>query len=117
MTTKERYNYAWFEKKICQNKAIRDFLIKMIKKHKESDFPWSEEKLLNLSYEDLAEISIATVNKSLNITNGKGEDYDDQSDTKFVISQHRNNIKLDKKTGKSHWMNTYPITGVNGKNG
>ena len=92
-------------------------MLNIIKKHKEVNFPWTAEELSNLPYEDLAEIAVACVNKKLTVTVAHREDYNDKSDTKCVISQHRNNIKYIKKTGKSSWMNSYQITGVKGKNG
>ena len=115
--TADRYNAKWYNKRIKQNAKIKHKLIDTIQKYKEEDFPWTEQDLMYLNYEDLLEIAGACINKALTITVKEGEDYNDGSDSKMVISQNRNNNKLNPKTGKSDWKNSYKITGTNGKNG
>jgi hypothetical protein len=116
-TLADRYHSKWYDKRIKQNAKIKRFLLDIIEKHKEDNFHWSESELMYLNYEDLAELAVACVNKNLTVTVKKGEDHSDGSDTKVVISQHRNNTKLNAKTGKSNWMNSFKITGTNGKIG
>jgi hypothetical protein len=113
----ERYRKSWYDKKISQNLAFEKHLIKIIKKHQEKSFPWTPAELSKLQYEDLAEIAVAAVNKKLSITVKHKEDHSDKSDTKCVIGQYRNNNRCDPKTGKSHWMHSYSITGVKNKEG
>jgi hypothetical protein len=113
----KRYKTAWYSKRILQNSKIQKFLIKMINKHKEPTFPWSNQELRFLKNEDLAEIAIAAVNKTLDIVLGESRDHSDGSDTKCIINAARNNIKQSPRTGKSHWTNSYFVPGVKGKKG
>ena len=127
MTTANRYNSNWYNKRSDQNIIIRDMLINnIINVHKEHDFPFTDQQLHGLPVEDLLEIAIACANKNLTITVAHGEDYNDHSDAKVSISQHRNNVKqIYKKlksgekvpTGTASWTNSMVIAGVKGKNG
>ncbi len=113
----KRYNKFWYDKRIRQNSKMQKFLIKKIEEHKEKDFPWSKKELIYLKNEDLAEIAVATINKKLSITLGNSQDNSDGSDTKCVVNQARNNIKVCKRTKKSIWQNSYTIPGLKDKTG
>lgn len=93
MSTNERYNQPWYEKRICQNRNIKDHLIKIIRKHREEDFPWIEEKLVYLNYEDIFEVAVAAVNKDISITLGMGQDISNGYDCKFSIVRMNGGIK------------------------
>ena len=80
-----RFKADWYNKKIKQNRIIQNHLIKIIEKNKNSYFPWNIIDLHCLSYEDLLEIAIATVNKKITITLGTGADFDNGADAKFSI--------------------------------
>lgn len=113
----KRYNPAWYSKRIHQNSKMQKFLIKIINKHKENTFPWTDSELRYLKNEDLAEIAVATVNKTLDIVLGESRDHSDGSDTKCIINAARNNNKLSPRTGKSHWTNSYFVPGLKDKSG
>jgi hypothetical protein len=113
----DRYNKLWYDKRILQNSRMQTFLIDIIKKHKEIDFPWDLSELRFLKNEDLAEIAVATVNKNLSIVLGMGQDYSDGSDIKCITNMARNNIKCQKNTGLSHWTNSYFVPGLKDKVG
>ena len=117
MTTDERYKRPWFDKRINQVSKFKDHLIDIINNHKEPDFPWTPQELMTLNYEDIAEIAVATVNKTLSIVLGSKQDYNDRSDTKCAISQYRNNVKVNARTGGSDWMHSYAISGTASKGG
>jgi hypothetical protein len=117
ISTADRYRKFWYDKKISQDSEFKKHLMAIIKKHQEKDFPWTSKELSHLTYENLAEIAIAAVNKKLTITVTSGQDHNDRSDTKCVISQYRNNNKFDSKTGKSNWMHSYSIVGTKNKEG
>lgn len=122
-----RYKADWYNKRIAQNSRFSLELISHIERHKETNFPWSNEELLKLPYQDIAEIAIPCVNKDLYILLGACQDFNDFSDVKCAVSQHRNNIKEIKKqnkttgeyiaTGKAAWTNSYMIRGTKGKKG
>jgi len=112
-----RYNKSHYDKRINQNNRMQQFLIDLIEKHKEKNFPWTQDQLIKLKNEDLAEIAVVAVNKSLQMMLGKGQDCNDGSDVKCIVSQHRNNIKKHKHTGLAHWTNSFTIQGVNQKIG
>lgn len=83
--TRSRFKADWYDKKIKQNRIIQDHLISIIKENKNSHFPWALNDLYCLSYEDLLEIAIATVNKNITITLGTGADFNNGADAKFSI--------------------------------
>jgi hypothetical protein len=80
-----RYKADWYDKKIEQNKVIQDDLISIINKYKEPNFPWSEDMLRYLENENLLEITIATVNKTISIILGEGMDFNNRGDAKLSI--------------------------------
>lgn len=88
--TNSRYNKEWFDKRMKQNRNIQAFLISKINQHRESDFPWSSGELRDLVNEDLLEIAIATVNKGISITLGKGSDFDNGVDAKLSVVRSNN---------------------------
>jgi hypothetical protein len=96
--TNERYNFSWYKKRIDQNKIIKDFLIKIIERNKEADFPFTKEQITYLNYEDLFELAVATVNKSISITLGAGQDLSHGYDCKFSIVRMNGGIKNPKYT-------------------
>lgn len=79
-----RLKEHWYDKRIKQNKNIKDHLIKLIDEHKNSKFPWTKTELRQLNYEDLLEIAIATANKKIAITLGAGSDFSNGRDAKFT---------------------------------
>jgi hypothetical protein len=83
--TESRYKAAWYNKRIRNNSVIKQFLINVIETHKEKDFPFVTDDLYYLNYEDLFEIAVATVNKTIGITLGAGSDWSDNKDGKFSI--------------------------------
>jgi len=83
--TESRYKAAWYNKRIRNNSVIKPFLINVIETHKEKDFPFVINDLYYLNYEDLFEIAVATVNKTIGITLGAGSDWSDNADGKFSI--------------------------------
>jgi hypothetical protein len=111
MTNNQRLKLNWYDKRLNQNKKIKNFLTDKVLEH-EPDIGYSKNKLMYLNYEDLLELAIACVNKKLSITLGEGKDYCDLSDSKAVISQFRNNNKA-----KAQWTNSMAVTGVSCKEG
>lgn len=109
--TSERLKLDWYNKRLTQNKRIKDFLISKIKESG-TDLGIPLKDLLVLNYEDLFELAVACVNKSISITLGANKDYDDMSDAKFAISQFRNNNKT-----KGCWTNSIAIKGSYWKEG
>ena len=85
MSVKERYHTKWYEKRIKQNQNIKNFLIDKIMEHKESELPWTQEDLGYLNYEDLLEIAVAAVDKSVSITLGEGSDVSNGKDCKVSV--------------------------------
>ena len=85
-----RYKKSWFDKRIVQNKIIVDHLIAIIEKHKENGFPWSADELRYLKYEDLFEIAVATVKKTVTIVLGEGQDWNDGRDGKVAVARMNN---------------------------
>ena len=83
-----RYKADWYDKKIEQNRVIQNDLIGIINQHKEPNFPWSEDMLRYLENENLLEIAIATVNKSISIVAGNGMDFSNRTDAKLSIVRH-----------------------------
>lgn len=112
-----RYRTDWYARRSRQNALFVDYLIDIINEFKDDEFKLSEIELRNLKYEDLGELAGACVNKFLHIVLGKTKDYHNGADIKCVMSQDRNNIKSHKSTGKSHWQNSFMISGVKGKIG
>lgn len=107
----ERLNLNWYNKRISQNNAIKNFLANKILEH-EPKIGHSKHMLMYLNYEDLLELAIACVNKNLSVVLGEGKDYCDKSDSKFVISQFRNN-----NAARGQWMHSMRVTGVTHKEG
>jgi hypothetical protein len=85
MTVKERYHTTWYEKRIKQNQNIKNFLINKILEHKESELMWTRDQLGYLNYEDLFEIAVAAVNKTVSITLGEGSDVSNGKDCKVSV--------------------------------
>jgi len=112
-----RYKTDWYLRRSKQNELFIDYLINIINKHKDSDFTLTDSELRNLKYEDLGELAGACVNKHLHIVLGSNKDYHYGGDMKCVVSQARNNIKYDIRSGKSKWMNSYMISGTKDKAG
>lgn len=113
----QRLNIEWYLRRIKNTSAIRKHLIKLINKHKRKSFELTDSQLRELRVEDLAELTIAVANKNLAITLGSGSDLNDYSEVKLVTSQARNNIKFNKRTGKSDWLNSYTVQGTKNKKG
>lgn len=109
--TSERLKLDWYNKRLTQNKRIKDFLISKIKESG-TDLGIPLKDLSVLNYEDLFELAVACVNESISITLGANKDYDDKTDAKFAISQFRNN---DKRRGS--WTNSISIKGSYWKEG
>ena len=109
--TSERLKLDWYNKRLTQNKRIKEFLISKIKDSK-VDLGVSLNELTVLNYEDLFELAVACINKSISITLGANKDYSDNTDAKFAISQFRNN---DKRRGC--WTNSISIKGSYYKEG
>ncbi len=80
-----RYKKDWYDKKFMQNKIIADHLISIINEYKEPGFPWTTAQLMYLKYEDLFEIAVPTVEKSIAIVLGKGQDWSCGRDGKVSI--------------------------------
>jgi hypothetical protein len=111
MMTTERLKLDWYLKRLTQNKRIKEFLISKIVESN-TDLGMPIEELAVLNYEDLFELAVACVNKSISITLGANKDYSDKSDAKFAISQFRNNNKI-----KGCWTNSISIKGSYCKEG
>ena len=86
----DRYLSNWYSKRIKQNRAIKNFLVKIINAHKEKDFPWANDELYCLNYEDLFEVAVAAVNKICEIVLGAGRDWDCGRDGKACIARLHN---------------------------
>lgn len=86
----ERYKKSWYDKRIKQNKMIKDHLITVIMKYKEVALKWSKEELYCLNYEDLFEIAVAAVNKKCSIVLGDGRDWSCGRDGKVSIARFHN---------------------------
>ncbi len=112
-----RYKSEWYTRRSKQNELFSNYLIGIINKFKDSEFTLTDAELKNLKYEDIAELAGACVNKNLHIVLGSNKDYHHGGDMKCVVSQDRNNIKSDPKSGKSKWMNSYMISGIKDKAG
>ena len=82
----QRLNLSWYQKRISQNTAIKNFLVAKIQEH-QSDIGYSKEELLYLNYEDLLEIAIACVNKKISVVLGAGKDFCNEMDAKFSIAR------------------------------
>lgn len=107
----ERLKLEWYQHRHSQNKRIKEFLIDRIKSsNTDLGIPLNELPILN--YEDLFELAVACVNKSISITLGSNKDYNDSSDAKFAISQFRNN-----NINKGIWTNSIAIKGSYEKEG
>lgn len=91
MLVKERYSYNWYQKRIKQNAIIKEFLISIIFKHAEEDFPWTKKDLWHLTYADLLEIAVVAANKSIHIQLSKGFDFSNGGDSKFSIVRNHSN--------------------------
>jgi hypothetical protein len=109
--TIERLKTEWYLKRLTQNKRIKEFLISKIKESN-TNLGLPLDELVVLNYEDLFELAVACVNKSICITLGAKKDYDDFSDAKFAISQFRNNNK-----SRGTWTNSISIKGSYEKEG
>jgi len=112
-----RYNTKWYQRRSRRNKLFSTYLIDIITQYRDLDFTLTEDELKMLSYEDLGEIACVVVNKSLSLVLGSYRDFDDHSDFKCVVSQARNNVKFNLKTGKSNWLNSYAVSGTKNKVG
>jgi len=85
MKVAERYKSLWYQKRIDQNKKIKQHLVKIIQANQESDFPWSKTELMFLNYEDLLELAIVSANKKISVTLGSGSDMSNGRDAKFSV--------------------------------
>ena len=108
---KERLKLEWYEKRLTQNIRIKKFLISKIEESN-TDLGIPLKDLTALNYEDLFELAVACVNKSISITLGANKDYNDKSDAKFAISQFRNN-----NINRGTWTNSIAIKGSYWKEG
>lgn len=81
----QRYKKSWYDKRIKQNKAIKDHLIKIILRHKEKTLNWKRHELFCLNYEDLLEIAVAAYDKTIDIVLGEGKDWSCGRDGKVSI--------------------------------
>lgn len=108
---KERLKLEWYEKRLAQNIRIKKFLISKIEESN-TDLGIPLKDLTALNYEDLFELAVACVNKSISITLGANKDYNDKSDAKFAISQFRNN-----NINRGTWTNSIAIKGSYCKEG
>lgn len=79
-----RYNLNWYNKRIKQNKNLKDFLVGKIVEH-DQKFKKQQQELYYLNYEDLLELAIAAANKDLKIVLGAGKDFDNGGDAKVSI--------------------------------
>jgi hypothetical protein len=86
----QRYNKIWYDKRIKQNRNIKNFLIDKICYHKEKELNWTKEDLFSLNYEDLFEIAVAAVNKNLDIVLGEGQDWNCGTDGKVSVVRSNN---------------------------
>ena len=100
-----RLNMEWYEKRITQNTAIKNFLVAKIQKH-QTNIGYKKEELLYLNYEDLLEIAIACVNKKISVVLGAGKDFSNEMDAKFSIvringygRRYSSNVKCKLKKG------------------
>ena len=71
----QRYNIAYYNKRMKQNKILKSFLIKTILENKEKGLNWTSEDLNYLNYEDLWEICVAAVAKKCSIDLNTGKDW------------------------------------------
>jgi len=107
----ERLRLDWYKRRSANNGQLKMFLVdKILTYYPDIDMDMYDLYMLN--YEDLCELAIACVNTGLTITGGTGQDFDDTSDAKVVISQERQN---NKKRGT--WTVSFRIKGVNNKIG
>jgi len=112
-----RYKTDWYLRRSKQNELFSNYLIGIINRHKDIEFTLTDNELRSLKYEDLGELAGACVNKHLHIVLGSNKDYHYGGDMKCVVSQARNNIKYDWRSGKSKWMNSYMVSGTKDKAG
>jgi hypothetical protein len=99
------YNRAEVRKKI--NKFLRSQIFLG-----DPHFPIPTKILRNANFDDLHEMGIVAHNKEIEITLGKGLDFSDGSDAKFVLAQYRNN-----KKAQGEWMNSFMIQNIKHKEG
>jgi hypothetical protein len=85
MLIEQRLKKDWYQKRITQNKNIKNHLIDVILENQSSDFFWSNLDLQYLNYEDLFEVAVASANKQVSITLGEGSDLSNNVDCKFSI--------------------------------
>ena len=85
-----RYKKKFFDKKIHQNRKLKNHLIEKILEHKEENFPWVEEELRNLEYCDLFEIAVAAVNKRIQVLAEVGRDWSYGADGKVAVVRTSN---------------------------
>ena len=71
----QRYNIAYYTKRMKQNRILKSFLIKTILENKEIGLNWTSEDLNYLNYEDLWEICVAAVAKKCSIDLSTGKDW------------------------------------------
>ncbi len=93
-----RLKLEWYKRRAATKKRIKQFFVGKIIEHC-PDIGMPEEDLYMLNYEDLCELAIACANQAITIILGTGQDYDDTSDAKVVVSQDRHN---NAKTGSWH---------------
>ena len=87
VTIMERLKALWYSKRINQNKNIKNYLIKIINKHRTEEVTWTNEELFCLNYEDLFEIAVAVVNLDCSIILGPGKDWSCGRDGKVSIAR------------------------------
>ena len=71
----QRYNIAYYTKRMKQNRILKSFLIETILENKEKGLNWTSEDLNYLNYEDLWEICVAAVAKKCSIDLSTGKDW------------------------------------------
>jgi len=90
MLIEQRLKKDWYQKRITQNKNIKNHLINVILENQVTDFFWTASDLRYLNYEDLFEIAVASANHQVSITLGEGSDLSNNVDCKFSIVRNNN---------------------------
>lgn len=86
----KRFKKEWYDKRIKQNRNIKNHLIEIINENKDANFAWKPEELFCLNYEDLLEIAVAVINVDCTIVLGAGKDWDCGRDGKVSIVRLHN---------------------------
>lgn len=85
----DRYHTQHYSKRIRNNRRIKLHLIDVIREHAH-DLELDMDELQWLNYEDLLELAVPAMNKSLKITLGQGQDWDNGKDAKVSIVRTHN---------------------------